>query len=187
MLLAEQLGHGRALLDPWVSMDIPVEEGDDKEAMEKLNRPRPHVVMFGDDYDFRGDTKFSKINSDYQRWIGAVERFDCVKLVVIEIGCGEQVRTVRTEAEDIVREFNCSERWPQRTNERELKGEWKRAKLVRINPEKMPEGGFDERMIFDDGRYGDGVAAEDLLWINELGAKAALLRLDSMIEGTWKA
>lgn len=76
---------------------------------------RPHVLMFSD-YDWIGKRK-----TGYSKWRREVSESNS-KLVIIEIGCGKRVPTVRKESESIVKEL----------------GKREQVKLIRINPD-FPE------------------------------------------------
>jgi NAD-dependent SIR2 family protein deacetylase len=91
------------------------------------SRLRPSVLMFGDD-DQLLLARLAASSSEYQAWEDAMET--CVasdpslRLVVLELGCGLRVPSVRLETESVVRD--ALERGAQAT-------------LVRINPDERTE------------------------------------------------
>jgi len=76
---------------------------------------RPHVLMFSD-WDWIGARR-----TGYSRWRKEVTEGEG-KLVILEIGCGKRVPTVRDESESYVKEL----------------GKHDRVTLIRINPD-FPE------------------------------------------------
>lgn len=93
----------------------------DKEKFEALNFPicpycnsiaRPNILMFGD-YSWNSDRTMSQ-ELAYEKWLlTLITKHQ--SLVVIEIGAGTAIPTVRFEGEDIVKKY-------------------KNSKLIRINP-----------------------------------------------------
>lgn len=67
---------------------------------------RPNVLMFDDDLDAHEAMGLTKSSNVYQAWEESMEsrmeNNDDLKLVVLEIGCGTKVPSVRKECEDVV-------------------------------------------------------------------------------------
>lgn len=118
---------------------------------------RPSVLMFGDK-DEALVTRLSAAASRYQEWEDAMETRialdPSLSLVVVELGCGTRVPSVRLECEAVVHD---------------LRRRGGRALLVRVNPDSEAL-----RPATDGSDLGD-----DLLCLQET-ALAALIRLDGL-------
>jgi len=104
---------------------------------------RPRVLMFGD-FDWIGTR-----DTDLQNWEKKVRKEtkeEGKKLVIIEIGCGKNVQTVRRHSEIVLAENN--------------------GKLIRINLE-FPDGDVPEKTIGIRGKGKDSLEKIDA-WINKL-------------------
>ena len=91
---------------------------------------RPAILLFGDE-SYVESAIFGDQKHSYEQWRqhvhGTLEQSASTRLVVIEIGCGTAVPTVREEAEEY------------------LKGFPEQCSLIRINPTTVPEDRFKGR------------------------------------------
>jgi hypothetical protein len=90
--------------------------------MDGVVRLRHKVLMFDDDDVELTEELVARTNEEYQKWEIAMEANPTTNLVILEIGCGPFVPSVRLEGEEVLRDFNAAE------HRRE------KAILVRINP-----------------------------------------------------
>jgi len=107
-------------------VDIEV-DGSNFRARDPLPRVdgailRPNILMFGDWGWYSDRTEEQEV--ELQDWISGLDRRR-TKLVVVEIGAGEQVPTVRRFSERVV-------------------GQFKNSRLIRVNPRDydVPQGGI---------------------------------------------
>jgi hypothetical protein len=92
------------------------------------------------------------------------------KLVILEIGCGALVPSVRLEGEEVLRDFNNAS----------LQLAREKAVLIRINPgERSLEPQGPE---VDDGGGGGGGGGGGLLVLNHGGARQVLQELDGVMQ-----
>eukprot|EP01064_Diplonema_japonicum_P019192 TRINITY_DN27897_c0_g1_i1.p1 TRINITY_DN27897_c0_g1~~TRINITY_DN27897_c0_g1_i1.p1 ORF type:complete len:288 (+),score=57.14 TRINITY_DN27897_c0_g1_i1:57-866(+) len=64
--------------------------------------PRPHIVMFADDYC--KTTPY--MGGMYQDWEARMEASSGVRLVIVEVGCGTVVPAIRVETEEVLRDMH---------------------------------------------------------------------------------
>lgn len=102
-------------LDLTVDPETNCITGDLPKCQHCSGRARPNVLMFGDWGHL--DTLSEKQNGNYNRWINEVSKAGA-KVVIIEIGAGTAVPTVRMTSEKMARKLQSS--------------------LIRINPD-VPE------------------------------------------------
>lgn len=106
-----------------VIFNMQIDEETDKVVGEMPSCPgcgdvaRPAVLMFGD-FHFL-DTRTDKQAENLSEWLGMLQDEDA-KLVVIEIGAGVAVPSIRIESNNIAEQFGCP--------------------LIRINPEHPLSG-----------------------------------------------
>eukprot|EP00762_Andalucia_godoyi_P002449 ANDGO_02655.mRNA.1 hypothetical protein SDRG_01321 len=115
----------------------------------KVQPIRPHVMMFGDDRCIIT----SDMHARYQTWECAMENVlrenPQFRLVILEIGCGVRVPSVREECESVLRDINARSRAAKHVanvqnqqnvgeNEAEEQDQAPQATLIRINPD-FPE------------------------------------------------
>ena len=97
---------------------------------------RPRVLMFDDGFDAHKAMRLEQSSERYQAWEEEMESHmaanPTAKLVVLEIGCGIRVPSVRRECEDVIRDtaVRCN-------NTRDVEGGsvLKRCYFIRINPD----------------------------------------------------
>ena len=98
---------------------------------------RPGVLMFDDGFDSHEQMHLDTSCDKYQAWERnmelAMEVSKNLKLVVLEIGCGTRVPSVRIECQDVI--SDTQRRINSKLGEKEDKGTVPRCSFIRINPD----------------------------------------------------
>lgn len=145
-------------------------ESDHRKKEVVISKMRPHVFLFNEDSDVIFQDYKEKWGI-YQQWECTMENDPQTRLVVLEIGCGHRVPTLRREAAEVVVDFN--NRFPGQ------------GILIRINP-----GDKDgDKYILDNfrkGTYERTVWDKYMILFTHGGAKQVLMELDALISNKAK-